>query len=65
MGTGTKLKTTDLNIYDSEYSKLTFRYRIFRTLFTLSIKGAENVVVPSEVLRNLVAHSIEKRDPVE
>ncbi len=58
-------KITDLNIYDFQYSKLTFKYRFFRTLFTLSINRAENVVVPSEVLRKLVLHWIGYRKPVE
>lgn len=45
---------TDLDINDFQNSELTPKYKLFRSLFTFSIKRAKNVVVPSAFLQKMV-----------
>ena len=58
-------RMTDLNINDFQSSNLSFKYRIFRKLFTLSIARATHIVVPSEFLHKLVKGWIGKSKPIE
>ena len=44
---------TNKSIDDFQDSKLSFKYRIFRTLFSKSLKRAKGVIVPSQHLFNL------------
>lgn len=47
-------KVTELNIHEFQHAKMTFKYRIYRKMFTLSVTRAKHVVVPSEVLQKIV-----------
>lgn len=46
---------TSLDILEFQNSNLDLKYRIFRTLYSSSIGRAERIIVPSKMLRNLVA----------
>lgn len=46
-------KVTDLDIESFQHQQLNFKYKLFRTLYTKSLKGAELVVVPSMGLYKL------------
>lgn len=56
---------TSLDIKNFQSSNLSFKYKIFRKLFTFSIARATHIVVPSEFLQKLVAGWIGKSRLIE
>lgn len=44
---------TDLDMYQFQQSRLTKKYRLMRQLFSLSLRRAETVIVPSNVLHKI------------
>ena len=44
---------TDLDINQFQFSKLSLKYKLFRAIFTQSLKRAQTVIVPSNGLREL------------
>lgn len=56
---------TNLNILEFQSSKMDFKYRIFRSLYTSSMGRAERIIVPSRMLGRLVESWIGNSQKVE
>ena len=56
---------TKLNIDDFQNTNLPFKYKLFRAAFTLSLRSAKKVIVPSSHLKNLVIAWGIQREKIE